>query len=536
MATILDHRGHPVKSGDLQAAQTAKLGHLHKEFADHPARGLTPAKLASILTDAERGDLTAQCDLFDDMEERDGHIYAELSKRRRALLGLDWEVVAPRGATATEETAAEWVGDVLRDLSNFEDTLLDMADAIGKGFSCLEITWGRDGNEWVPSDITHRPPRWFTVAKENHDRLLLRRKGQETEALRPFSWITHIHKAKSGYLGRAGLHRVLAWPYLFKNYSVRDLAEFLEIYGLPLRLGTYPPGSSDKEKATLLRAVVNLGHNAAGIIPEGMMVDFKEAAADRSDPFQAMIDWCERTQSKAILGGTLTSQADGKTSTNALGTVHNEVRHDLLVADALQLASTLTRDLVWPLATLNLPGLDPGRGPRFRFDTREPEDLKLYADAIPKLVEVGMEIPLDYAHDKLRIPRPQEDEEVLRPALPFGQAALRRAGFHPPDAVGRMNPALRGACPHCAALRAGDPDPDTADHYADQLDEAAASAMDGLLAPVRRLVATARSMDELRDGLLALYPEMGVSDLAATLQQAFTAADLAGRFEVGEGR
>ena len=56
-----------------------------------------------------------------------------------------------------------------------------------------------------------------------------------------------------------------------------------------------------------------------------------------------MMDWCERTQSKGILGGTLTSQADGKTSTNALGNIHNEVRHDLTVSDARQLEGTITR-------------------------------------------------------------------------------------------------------------------------------------------------------------------------------------------------
>ncbi|WP_308197178.1 phage portal protein family protein, partial [Achromobacter xylosoxidans] len=40
---------------------------------------------------------------------------------------------------------------------------------------------------------------------------------------------------RSGYIARTGLFRVLAWPWLFKNFAVRDLAEFLEIYGLPLR-------------------------------------------------------------------------------------------------------------------------------------------------------------------------------------------------------------------------------------------------------------------------------------------------------------
>src|SRR5699024_8553941 len=120
----------------------------------------------------------------------------------------------------------------------------------------------------------------------------------------------------------------LAWPFLFKNYSVRDLAEFLEIYGLPMRLGTYPPGASDREKATLMRAVASIGHAAAGIIPEGMAIEFQEAATGASDPYVAMLDWCERTQSKIILGATLTSQADRGSNTNALGQVHNELRRD----------------------------------------------------------------------------------------------------------------------------------------------------------------------------------------------------------------
>jgi phage gp29-like protein len=201
----------------------------------------------------------------------------------------------------------------------------------------------------LPKAIDHRPQSWFMTDRATRTELRLRDLSLKGAQLQPFGWITHVHKAKSGYLSCAGLHRVLAWSFLFKNYSVRDLAEFLEIYGLPLRLGTYPSGSDENERATLLKAVMQIGHDAAGIIPEGTMIDFKEAAKGSHDPYQAMMDWCERTQSKAILGGTLTSQADGKSSTNALGNVHNEVRHDLMISDALQLVGTLTRDLVYPL-------------------------------------------------------------------------------------------------------------------------------------------------------------------------------------------
>ena len=158
---------------------------------------------------------------------------------------------------------------------------------------------------------------------------------------------------------------------------------------MPLRVGTYPRGASKDEKSTLLSAVVNIGHDAAGIMPEGMGIDFKEAAKGDKDPFEFMIEWCEKTESKVIVGQTLSSQADGKTSTNALGNVHMEVMKDLTISDCRQLKGTLTRDLIWPLAALNIPGITPDRAPRFKFITDEPEDINLWSEALPKLVDAG---------------------------------------------------------------------------------------------------------------------------------------------------
>ena len=527
MPQLLDQYGNPLKLGEVTAApQTARLGALHNEYANHPSRGLTPPKLASILEEAEHGDLLAQADLFEDMEEKDAHIFAEMQKRKLALLGLGWEIKPPRNPTAQEERAAGLATEILQDMPNLEDVILDMADAIGHGYACLELDWRRDGREWLPASIDHRPQRWFTLDRETRTELRLRDNSADGAALQPFGWITHRHQARSGYLGRSGLYRVLAWPFMFKNYSVRDLAEFLEIYGLPLRVGTYPTGASDTEKATLLRAVVNIGHAAAGIIPEGMAIEFKEAAKGASDPFEAMMSWCERSQSKAILGGTLTSQADGKSSTNALGNVHNEVRHDLLVADARQIAATLTRDLVYPLLALNTTGIDSlRRCPRLVFDAAEPEDMALYADAVPKLVGTGLQIPTAWVHDKLRIPAPGEGEDVL--AAPSAQ---------PPAVAPAKGRPLTG-CPHCdAAALKGQADPTVADHYTDQLDQAAAEALAGLIEPVRRAVMQAESLEDLQASLLSLYPTLAPDALATQMQQALAAAELAGRFEARQGK
>ena len=174
----------------------------------------------------------------------------------------------------------------------------------------------------MPVTATFRPQGWFrTPIAPGLDRneLRLRDNSADGESLWPFGWIMHTHRSRSGYIARTGLFRVLAWPWLFKNFAVRDLAEFLEIYGLPLRLGTYNPNTSDdKARATLLRAVIGIGHDAAAIVPEGMKIEFKEAAKGESTPFDSMIGLMERSTSKAVLGGTLTS-GEGEHGTQALG-------------------------------------------------------------------------------------------------------------------------------------------------------------------------------------------------------------------------
>ena len=447
--------------------QTAELAQ-NTQTHEHPSKGLTPQKLHGILEAAERGDLKAQSELFADIEEKDGHIFSEMSKRKRVVIGLDWRVMPPPDSTDAERRLAEEVRGWLERLTDFEDMMFDLLDAVGHGFACVEIEWQQMGGLWLPKNFIHRPQGWFKVDGADNVRLA-KQDNPDGEELWAFGWMVHKHRSRSGLLVRGGLMRTLVWPYLFKNYSVRDLAEFLEIYGLPTRLGKYAVGADETDKTTLLRAVKEIGHNAAGIIPETMNIELLNAANGSSEPFMAMIDWADKTSSKAILGGTLTSMADGKTSTNALGQVHNEVRHDLLVSDAKQLAGTITQQLILPLLRLNKGNVDETRLPRFQFDTQLPEDMAVYAESLPKLVEMGMKIPLAWAQEKLAIPLASDDEPVLSlqaaesegvkvsplsyrrvalsrqgEILDMGQAAIDNAGLDKIALPEHIEPFLRG--------------------------------------------------------------------------------------------
>lgn len=525
MATsrILGPDGQPITMPDLQEPQTSRLQHLQRELQTHPTRGLTPSRLAKILDAAETGDLVAQFELFEDMEEKDGHIAAEMGKRRRACM-LDWDVVPPEGADASEKKIAAQLGELLMEIPDFEDMVFDLTDAIGKGFVCLENEWHRVEGYWVPKTITHRPQSWFTLHRGYRQELRLRSNntvdGTMGDPLTPFGWITHVHKAKSGYLERAALFRQLVWTYLFKNYSVGDLAEFLELIGV-LRLGKYPPNASEKEKATLLRALAAIGHNASGIIPEGMLIEFHNVEPGDPKAFLAMMDWCEKNQSKVILGGTLTSGADGQASTNALGNVHNEVRKDLRDGDIRQANTTLTRDLVFAVASLN--GLAPGglrRLPQFRLKAQEREDLKAFAESLPRLVEYGMRAPVAWAHERTGIPMAKEGEPVLMPmarsAPPASPSATAAATAHVPAPVVTAVP---GVPPPPVQMQ-----PRLADNIA--------PAVGAWIDQVRELVMRARSLAEIRDGLDELLPGMTLDQYAAAMAVALRAAEMAGRSEV----
>jgi phage gp29-like protein len=541
MTTILDHRGQPIQKAGIAEPQTAKLALLKRELQEHPSKGLTPSKLARILEEAEQGDILRQLELHEDMLEKDGHAYAELAKRQRALLTVEWDVLPPPGASASETKESEELKERLEDIEDLEDVILSAMSAIGPAFSCQEIEWERLGKDVRPRRIDFRPQTWFTLDHETRSEILLRTDGGRGESLQAFGWITHVHRAKPGYIARAGLMRQLVWPYIFKTYAIGDLAEFLEIYGLPMRVGTYSPNATKEEKNTLLRAVQALGHDAAGIIPEGMKVEFQEAADGKQEPFLSMIELMERTESKVILGATLTSQADGKTSTNALGNVHNDVRLDILQSDARQVAGTLSRDLLYPIGMLNGIIKDPRRRPRLRFDTQEEEDFKTMAEGLKTvIVDMGMRVPQEWAYEQLGIPVPADGEKVIEPpkkpapvAPPDGERRRATEAGNDPQARAKGKEAATLAA-FAAAFGGSEtsafPDQAAIDAALDALNPVELQRqVEGAIAPIAALFVAGQSYDQVRAELAGRYPDMDTQRLEEALGRAMFVADLWGR-------
>jgi phage gp29-like protein len=190
---------------------------------------------------------------------------------------------------------------------------------------------------------------------------------------------------------------------------------FAEIFGQPLRLGKYGAGATDAGKQSLLRAVANIGTDAAAIIPDSMLIEFTEARQTGSaELYERFCEYLDRQVSKAVLGQTLTTDLLRGAGSRAAAQVHDEVRRDILAADARRLGETLTRDLVRPIVDLNA-------GPQRRYPRVElvlPNDQsdEEFAGIVAQLADRGVRIGQWTVLDRLDLPVPSSDEAVLEPA------------------------------------------------------------------------------------------------------------------------
>lgn len=515
-ARIVDQWGSPIDRGALKEPQTSRIANIANQWLTSNVDGLTPKRLATTLRNADSGDLTAQARLFADMEERDGHLAAEMNKRKLALLGLDWTIVPPRGATAAEKANAEWLTEVLADaVVPIEDLILALMDAVGHGFAPVELEWRQEGNELLPS-FTPQPQEWFKLDRQRRQ-INLCDNSPDGAPLQAFGWVFHTHgKPKTGYAARLGLHRLLSWPFLYKSYALGDFAEFLETFGLPMIVGKYYSGASAEDKNSLFRAVADLGHNARAIMPTEMQLEIQKiTGGGEGSQHMLMVDWADRCQSKVILGQTMSAEAKAGGLGSGNADLHKEVRRDILLADAREIAGTITRDLLYSLLALNRGNVDSlRRCPRFSFDTGEPEDLKLFADSLPKLVSVGVDIPEGWVHDKLRIPVRAKGERVLTSTTPP----------KPPEP--QENPAALGALSANDKTEIGqDALADLAGLMSDEWEE----SMTPLVSPIERLAEECTSMEEFQRRLPEVIEQMDSSAVADLIARGLFAAHIAGR-------
>lgn len=395
-------------------------------WSDHPSQNLTPSQAYGYLETAERGDIKAQCELYQDILEKDPTISSVLETRQLAVQTFPWDIVAIDPDDPDAKAQAVRMKKQLRKIglryairsdslqyATFDEFLHFISSATAYGFAAAQILWDirtSTIDAFVPFE--HRHFAWGDISKQgtvDFNPYELRVKTIDApvfgEPIQPYEFALHAVRGDAVAPGRRGALRKLVNWWIFKNFAVKSMLRYGERTGEPIRIGYYDGQNAD-DYAVIKRAVRDLGTDAAAVISNSAKIDF--VGHDRStgnDIHTRIIDAVNSEISKLVLGHQATTESvPGKLGNDDQKL---EVQQYRIEADAVAEAHTVNNQIIAPMAIFR-DGRVLCRYER-KFQPEEDEDAKLSrVERVAKLVPV----PAGYVYETAGIPKPEGEEDV----------------------------------------------------------------------------------------------------------------------------
>lgn len=386
-------------------------------WRDYPADGLTPSRLMAILRAADDGAIDQAMALYEQLEEKDAHLYAVAHTRRLALTGLKWQVVsAGEVREGVDRAAADHARETLASIDRLDETLQHLALAVGRNIAVAENVWEVVGGELRLVDVVPVPFDRIVFDDSLRPRVLTQEESVKGLALPPNKFVVHTPHAVSAHPMRGGLLRASSIAYLGKHFAIKDWLVYAELFGMPVRVARYEPSATPEEKRELLRLLQSLGADAAGVFSKAVELQFLEAGQGKAPPpYEPICRFFNAELSKAWLGATLTVEMTGGQIGRFSGgpEVHNQVRLDIRQNDIAGEGRTMRRDVLGPITRMRFGPDAPV--PYFTRQLELPRDRRELADVLRVAVnDLRMKVPQRWAHDALGIPMADAAEPVVK--------------------------------------------------------------------------------------------------------------------------
>jgi len=377
---------------------------------DFPRHILLSAEFA-----ASGGDLFA---LYEEMEEKDGHLFSVLQTRKNGVLARERSIL-PSGETAAERAVAQTVREIIDAIPNFTQTLQNILDALGKGFSVQEILWEprADGRIGIAAIKSRYPGRF---AFDAQGALCLEESGRAAHGLLPSlralperKFLVCVFGGQySNPYGKGLLARAF-WFYWFKKNNLRFWSIYNERFGAPTAVARCGAGVPEEERRRMLEVLESLQTDTGVVIPENVTLEFLESRGTAGGAtYREFADWCNDEMSKIVLGQTLTASEGRRSGSLALGRVHDEVRNDYIESDAQDLMAVINSQLIPWIVGFNFPPQTPC--PRWVIDTAADDDLQREMQIDQALLGLGVGLSPEYFYSRYRRPAPRQGERALR--------------------------------------------------------------------------------------------------------------------------
>lgn len=331
----------------------------------------------------------------------DDEVSTALETRFSAVKGVLWNL-------KTENTKV--YDFVFEEISRvYHDLVTDIWEAVPYGYSVVQVVYQEPENGQTRIKIVKDEP--FENFAIDKDGLLLPRNTSiiKLEDLYPEKFFYTVRKGSTRYPMGQPLLATIYFAWLFRRNGWDFYMEFLESYGKPF-LHAIAEGDDDKIKAQM-QEIINARRPRA--VGTGKDIEIKLIESTRStDSFDRFEKSLQERIQRAILGQTLTSGTQGVGS-QALGTVHNEIRMERVIADCEMIRPTI-QNIVNTLCDLN--NLE---APQFEYIFPKAMNTEL-ADRDLKLKSLGVEFSKDYIAENYDLDL--KEFEIVKPQAsnPFG--------------------------------------------------------------------------------------------------------------------
>lgn len=400
-----------------------------EQWRTYYGRSLDMQRIEHALRNAMCGYMRPLTDISRETVAMDGHLSALLQKRLNRVAALDWDVQPATGPGVDTEKADKYATFVrwqLELIPNFRERLMDLAWGTFDGRAASEIEWESTGRQWWARDLHWIHPRRLSFGPHRDIRVIdswrdtggFQNVGFPIEQV-PHKFIVYRPRIFGDYQEREGLAPPSLYWSFFCRFGTRERLSLLELFGKPWRIIMPPEGGpvNTESMNSAYNVMLNMSGQTVARMPPGFKVQVEQPQKGAGDVHDQAIDHAMKVLSKLYLGSTGTTDAVSTGLGSSIGDAHLSEEDLLIASDARRIGEAIESQLTDSIVAVNFGPLEVRHAPRFFLRTEPPMDREKEATRIQKALDIGIEVALEEAREKLGVRELKDDEPYLKKVL-----------------------------------------------------------------------------------------------------------------------
>ncbi len=354
----------PGTSADLQKLEILTAPNLIESYSGIFNSLPSIISAQGILNSSNNGIMMTVMEMFDYLAKADGHLIGLVDVRKNAVSN---KPVAVRSVDPTKPSndLAEFIRKCVAKISNLEQGINNLLDAVYRGVAVCEIGWGYDPvkNMYIPIELIEVPGKTLRFDEDLelvfNDQFHPELNGKRLRDI-PNKFIIHTPAELSPFPNQDGLYRNAIFNSIIKHFCYKMGLNAAERFANPIMVATVGRQADKENMNDLVNKLSNTNSTSAIVLKEGIALDINNTGQDSGNSvYFAFMNYADTQNTKLVSGGTLTMEAGDGGHSYALGEVHERSRQDLLESDGKKLCRTLERDLFSAIYNMNKHLIDP---------------------------------------------------------------------------------------------------------------------------------------------------------------------------------